>query len=203
MIKTIDYYFSVASPWAYLGSARFMRLVEEHVAHVNVIPLDLTRVMAATGGTSFDKRSPQRRNYRQIELARWIRRLNVPLTLTPQYYPVDRQPASCLIIAARDRADTRHILNLVHAVLRAIWAEERNIADWETLAELARTAGFDGRALVDAAQRPETITAYEDETNRAIAEGVFGAPSYVIDGELFWGQDRLDFVDEALRNRNG
>lgn len=101
--KTIDYYFSVGSPWAYLGSARFSDMVRRHGARVNVMPVDYTRIFAASGGTLYENRAPQRRNYRQVELARWRRRLGIPLTLEPRFSPVDRRPASYLLIVARRR----------------------------------------------------------------------------------------------------
>lgn len=200
MKRIVNYYFSVASPWSYLGSGRFIDLVRHYQPSVKVMPLDFARVLAESGGTLFEKRAIQRREYRQIELRRWSRRLNLPLNLKPRFYPVDRQPASCLIIGARGHENTLQVLTLSHAVLRAIWTEDRNIADWETLEEICNQAGFDGAAMVEKAQRPETAAQYEDDTTSAIAAHVFGAPTYVIDGEPFWGQDRLDFVEEKLRN---
>ena len=194
--KTIDYYFSVGSPWAYLGSARFSDMVRRHGTRVNVMPVDYTRVFAASGGTLYENRAPQRRNYRQVELARWRRRLGIPLTLEPRFSPVDRRPASYLVIVARRRQ--LPVLELSHAILRAIWHEDRNIADWDTLGELADNAGFDGTALAAAARDPQVAAEYEKDTDRALARGVFGAPTYIIGDELFWGQDRLDFVEEKL-----
>lgn len=196
MGKTIDYYFSVASPWTYLGSARFIDMASRYRLTVNVMPLDYTRVFAASGGALYSERAPQRRAYRQVELARWRRRLGVPLTLEPRHYPVDRCPASYLLIAARRQGHAT--LGLSHAILRAIWHEEQDIADWDTLAKLADGVGFEGHALADAARDPSVADEYQRDTDRAIAALVFGAPTYVMDGELFWGQDRLDFVEERL-----
>ncbi len=195
----VDYYFSVASPWAYLGSERFMRIVARHDATVVVMPVELSRIFAASGGTTFQDRAPQRRAYRQLELARWSRRLDIPLTLSPRFYPVDRLPASCLLIAAREMG--LPALPLSHRVLRAIWHEERDIGDWDTLRALCVEAGLDATALTQAARSPATAQQYERDTERAIAAQVFGAPAYVVEGELFWGQDRLDFVEERLAAR--
>ena len=196
MTITVEYYFSVASPWAYLGSARFIGMVQRYGAAVTVMPVELSRIFAASGGTAFPDRAPQRQHYRQVELARWSRRLHTPLNLEPRFYPVDRRPASCLLIAARESGVP--VLDLAHRVLRAIWHEERNIANWDTLQELTLDAGLDGKALVAAAQNPAVVKKYEHDTDRAIAAQVFGAPAYLVDGELFWGQDRLDFVEEKL-----
>ena len=192
----IQYWFSVASPWSWLGSARFTHLAQRSGASVEVLPIELAQVFAASGGRPFAERPKQRQSYRQLELSRWSRRLGVPLTLEPRFYPVDRMPASCLLVAARNiEADA---LALSHAVLRAIWQEDRDIADWHTLAELARDAGLDGNELVAAARQPAVAAQCRRDTECAISAEVFGAPTYVIDGERFWGQDRLDFLAERL-----
>lgn len=192
----VNYYFSVASPWAYLGSARFIDMVRRSDAAVNVMPVELSRVFAASGGTTYQDRAPQRRNYRQVELARWSRRLDVPLTLEPRFYPVDRHPASYLLIAAREAGLSP--LDLSHRILRAIWHEEKDIADWGTLMSLADAAGYPGQKLVEAARSPAVAAQYVRDTDAAIDAQVFGSPTYVIGGELFWGQDRLDFVEQRL-----
>jgi 2-hydroxychromene-2-carboxylate isomerase len=198
LAKTIDYYLSVASPWTYLGSARFIDMARRYGASVNILPMELARVFASSGGTLYQNRAPQRQAYRQIELARWSRRLNVPLTLTPRFYPVDRRPASCLLIAAQNLG--LPALELSHAILQAIWQQEQDIADWDTLDNLAKQCGFDA-SVIEAARDHATAQQYERNTELAIAAQVFGAPTYVIDGELFWGQDRLDFVEEKLASQ--
>lgn len=196
MGKAVDYYFSVASPWTYLGSRRFIEMARRHGATVKVMPLDYTRVFASSGGVLYQNRAPQRQAYRQVELARWRQRLGIALNLEPKFYPVDRRPASRLIIAGVRRG--LDVLELSHAVLAAIWRDERNIADFATLAQIADAAGYPGRALTGDAEDPSIGEQYERDTDRAIAAQVFGAPTYIIDGELFWGQDRLDFVEEKL-----
>jgi 2-hydroxychromene-2-carboxylate isomerase len=192
----IQYWFSTASPWTWLGSARFGELVRRVRAQVDVLPVDLSAVFAATGGTPFPQRSEARRTYRQLELARWSRRLGVPITLEPRHYPVDRGPSSRLLIAARNAGVDA--LALSHVVLRAIWAEDQDIADWSTLERLATGCGHDGSALVRAAAQPEVEQQYLDNTRRAVAAQVFGSPTFIVDGERFWGQDRLDFLAERI-----
>lgn len=201
MTAMIQYWFSTASPWTWLGSAGFAELVRRRGAKVDVLPVDLGEVFAATGGTAFQKRSAARQSYRQLELARWSRRLGVPITLEPLHYPVDRGPSSRLIIAARNAG--LDALALSHAVLRAIWVEEEDIARWTTLQRLAESCGLNGRALVRAAQSPAIETQYLDNTRRAIEAQVFGSPTFIVDGERFWGQDRLDFLEERLTARAG
>lgn len=192
----IEYWLSVASPWTWLGSARFAQLVQRAGAEVEVLPMDLGAVFAASGGRPFTERPQARRSYRQLELARWSKRLGVPLTLEPRHYPVDRTPASQLLIAARQQG--LDALGLSHAVLRAIWCEDRDIADWATLQHIADAQGLDGAALVHSAQAPALVDELNADTQRAIAAGVFGAPTFIVEGERFWGQDRLDFLAERL-----
>lgn len=196
MNMQLQYWFSVASPWTWLGSARFASLVKQAGAQVEVLPVDLGAVFAATGGRPYQERPEARRSYRQLDLARWAKRLDIAVTLEPRFYPVNRTPASLLLIAARQQG--LDALTLSHAVLRAIWCDEQDIADWPTLARLASTAGHDGDALVASAKDRLLLDQLQQDTQRAISAGVFGAPTYVIDGERFWGQDRMDFVGERL-----
>ena len=196
MPMKVQYWFSTASPWTWLGSQRFRELAAATGADVEVLPMDLGAVFAATGGTPFPQRSAARQSYRQLELARWSKRLAVPVTLEPRYYPVDRGPSSCLVIAAAlAGADA---LALSHTVLRAIWAEDRDIADWKVLAGLAGQCGLDGDNLVARAQQPDVQARYLDNTRRAVEAQVFGSPTFVVGGERFWGQDRLEFLAERL-----
>lgn len=195
----IDYYFTPVSPWAYLGSLRFNDMVSRYKASVRVMPVDFGKIFSVSGGLPLAKRPPQRQAYRLMELARWRDFLNVPLVLQPRTFPLDGGPASRLITAAREAGlDTLH---LSHLVGRAIWAEERNIADPDTLEEIVTEAGLDPAPLFKAAESDAVRAAMEVDTERAIAANVFGAPTYVLDGELFWGQDRLDFLERALARR--
>ncbi|TFZ04574.1 2-hydroxychromene-2-carboxylate isomerase [Ramlibacter rhizophilus] len=196
MPRSLQYWISTASPWTWLGSARFAELVRQTAVAVDVLPMDLSTVFSATGGTPFPQRSRARQTYRQLELARWSRRLGVPITLEPRHYPVDRGPSSRLLIAAA--AAGHDALSLSHYLLRAIWLDDQNIADWATLAQLADQAGLDGTSLVRRAQAPEVQAQFLDNTARAIDAQVFGSPTFIVDGERFWGQDRLDFLAERL-----
>lgn len=198
---TVQCWTSVASPWAWLGSGRFRQIAEAHQVQVQVLPVHLERVFQATGGLPFGQRSPARQSYRQLELMRWSRHLQVPITLQPRHYPVNREPASRLLIALRESGrdpSGRQALALLHDILRAIWVEDRDIADRATLAALAAGQGLDAEALLGVAQRPETSLQFEADTHAAVAAGVFGAPTWVVNGERFWGQDRLEFLEDAL-----
>lgn len=197
MAISVDYYFSVASPWAYLGSARFMDMVTDRYGSLCILPIDLERVFASTGGKPYPERAAARRAYRQLDLGRWRDRLGIHLQLEPRFYPVDRKPASCLVIAARQQ-DQVAALKLSHAILRTVWVDDGNIADWNTLRTLANDVGLDGAALTNFAREQTISDQFESDTDMAIDTQVFGSPSYVIDGEIFWGQDQLKFVAQKL-----
>jgi 2-hydroxychromene-2-carboxylate isomerase len=198
MSKVIQYFFVPLSPWAYLGHQRLLTLARQHGAMIEPKPFDLGKVFAATGGVPLPKRAPQRQAYRLAELQRWSEHLGVPLNLEPKFFPpATSEPAAWLLIAARERAGADAALELAGAILRGLWAEEKDIADEATLAQLAGDCGLDGAALLAASR--EVQAQYERNTEQAIAAGVFGAPWYIVDGHGFWGQDRLDFVERLLR----
>jgi len=196
MAKRIDYYFSLISPFSYLGSKRLEEIARKHSAEIRVLPVNLGTIFPKTGGLPLGKRAPERQAYRLVELERWRDYLDMPLNLKPKFFPAPEQSAACLVIAAGKTGGDP--LRLAHAIMRAVWAEERDISDSDTLQAIARETGHDDPGLMAAAQAPDTLTAYEAQTEEALAKGVFGAPTYLVDGELFWGQDRLDFVDRAL-----
>ncbi|MFI4888487.1 MAG: 2-hydroxychromene-2-carboxylate isomerase, partial [Burkholderiales bacterium] len=151
----------------------------------------------ASGGLPLKQRAPQRQAYRLIVLKRWSNYLHGPLILHPAHFPVSGDLASKWILAALEEgADAA--LEFAGALGRAVWTEERNIADRQTLAAIAAAQGSDAAALDERANAPDIATRYDVLTKEAIERGVFGSPTYVCGGELFWGQDRLDFLDRAL-----
>lgn len=197
MTATIDYFFTPQSPWTYLGHERFVALARAAGARVQVRPADFGQVFATSGGLPLAKRAPQRQAYRLVELRRFSEHLGVPLNLQPRFFPVAGDDAARLIIAADRAAGSGAALVLSGAVFRAVWVQERNIADAATLAQLLAEQGLPSQWLEDS-RSAEVQQAYDAHTRQAIEAGVFGAPSYVIDGEIFWGQDRLDFVQQRL-----
>lgn len=196
MTKHIDYYLSLVSPFTYLGSARLEEIARQHRAEVRVMPVNLGTIFPKTGGLPLAKRAPERQAYRLAELERWRTHRDVPLTLKPKFFPAAEAAAACMVVAAGKTGGDP--LRLAHAILRAVWAEERDIADTDTLQAIARETGHRDRDLLAAAQDPATRALYDAQTEAALARGVFGAPTYVVDDTLFWGQDRLDFVARAL-----
>lgn len=200
MTINIDYYFAPQSPWAYLGHARFATMAKERRAAVKVMPVDLGgKVFPVSGGLPLAQRPAQRQAYRLVELARWSKYLGLPLNVTPKFFPVSGDDAARLIIAIDQYDGSEAALKLTGAVLAAVWAQERNIADMAVLAELITECGLRPGRL--AQSRNSSVQArYDEYTQAAIAAHVFGAPSYVVEGEIFWGQDRLDLLELKLLN---
>lgn len=198
MSRKVEYFFTPISPFTYLGHERFVAIAARHGASIEVKPVDLGRVFPVSGGLPLKQRAPQRQAYRLVELGRWSRHLGLPLNLQPRHFPVSPELASKWILAAQALQGTASALKLSGALLRAVWAEERNIADADTLASIAAEQGFDAKLLADRAAEADIGERYDALTKEAIDRQVFGAPTYVYRDEPFWGQDRLDFLDRAL-----
>lgn len=196
-MTSVQYFFAPQSPWTYLGHARFGDIARRHGASVEVLPVDLGKVFPVSGGLPLGKRAPQRQAYRLVELQRFSDFLHVPLNLKPKHFPVADAGAARLIIAVGEHDGSDAAMQIAAAVQRAVWAQERNIADDAVLAALLKECELPARRL-EQAQSPDVQARFDVNTQRAIDAGVFGAPSYVIDGELFWGQDRLDFIERRL-----
>lgn len=194
---TIDYYLAPQSPWAYLGHARFVTMANVADARVRVLPADFGKVFAASGGLPLGKRAPQRQAYRLVELQRFAEHMRLPLNLHPRFFPVAGDDAARLILAVDDAAGPAASLRLTGAVLSAVWAQQRDIADASVLAALLDENDLDP-ACLDASREPHAQQRYDAVTQAALDAGVFGAPSYCVDGEIFWGQDRLDFLQRRL-----
>lgn len=195
MAKTIDYYLSLISPWSYLGHDRLQHIAERHAATINVFPVDFSVIFPVTGGIPLPKRSEQRKAYRLQELVRWRDQLQLPLNLQPEHFPVSDKLAACMVVNLRAQ-DPAAALQLAGACLRAVWQQERDISDRDTLLAIAGENQQDGEQLLaDLDGASQTIAA---DSEAAVARGVFGAPSYLYGDQLFWGQDRLDFLDRAL-----
>lgn len=197
MSKVVDYFFAPQSPWTYLGHARFVSIAKAAGATVRVRPIDLGRVFPVSGGVQLKDRPKQRQAYRIMELNRFRDHLGVPLNIHPKYFPVDPTQAAKLIIAVDQSHGTEAALNFAGIVMSGVWANELDISDSAVLSGMLHKA--DLPASCATLSQSESIQAlYDQYTAAAIDLGVFGAPTYVINDELFWGQDRLDFVQRAL-----
>lgn len=201
-MPTVDYYLAPQSPYTYLGHARFQRIVADTDCAVRLRPMDLGRVFPASGGLPLQQRAPQRQAYRLVELRRFAEWLGLPLNLHPKHFPVDGTAASCLILATDNAEGSGIAMSLVAALTGAVWAEERDIASDDVLAGILATLDLPA-SLLAASKEAAVREQYDACTQQAIDAGVFGAPSYVVDGEVYWGQDRLDFVERRLRAARG
>ena len=198
MSHSVDYFFAPQSPWAYLGHQRFHNILKKSGASVRVMPFDLGgKVFPISGGLPLGQRAPQRQAYRLTELERFSKWLGAPLHLKPTFFPVSGDDAAKLIIAVDMAMGADAAMNISGAILSAVWSQQRNIADEKTLAELLHEQHLPA-ACLEQTYSQAVHERYESYTQMAIDAGVFGAPSYVLDGEIFWGQDRLDFVERAL-----
>lgn len=195
--RKIDFYFCLNSPWVYLGQKRLEAIAAAGDADIRYFPVDLREMMLRLiGHDDPPERSELHRTYGKLEMRRWAERYGLPLSEKPAFYPVSQKRAACLVVAAdRLGADPAP---LVLALPRACWLEDRDINDWRTLSQIAEESGLPGDVLVSAAQDQAVLEEFEDNTNRALDRGVFGIPSYVLDGEIFWGQDRLEFLEHRL-----
>jgi 2-hydroxychromene-2-carboxylate isomerase len=197
MTKVVDYYFATISPWMYLGHDRLVALARKHAATLSVKPVNFGEIFPLSGGLPLSKRAPQRQANRLAELKRWSEFLTIPLNLHPKFFPVNGDRAAHWILAAGER-DASEALALTGAVGRAVWVEERDISDESTLVALAQSLGLDAARLRERAASHEIAARYKTLTDEAIERQVFGSPTYIYRDELFWGQDRLDFLDRAL-----
>lgn len=199
----LDCFYSLSSPWAYLAGPQLQDIVRRHNVKLVLKPYDFQRVVPQTGGIPLKTRPEARRSYHALELARWRDYLGMPLTLEPAHYPKgiaddvnwNKKPGWMVIAAQLQGLDA---LALSHALLRALWAQERNTADAAVRIAVANEAGYDGQALQALEDSPEVLAAYQAYTEQAVAQGIFGSPIFVLNGERFWGQDRLQFVERAL-----
>lgn len=200
-MSQLDFYFSTISPYTYLSLPRFRALVEARGLDVRWKPSDIMALFARTGGTPVGQRPQARQDYRLADMARQARRAGLPINVKPAHFPTNAAPSSYAIIAAEkareDQAADGDMFALVEAILRACWAEEKNITDEDVIKAALEGAGFDP-ALADTGLLTGAET-YGRNLEEAVAAGVFGAPSFVTeDGAVFWGQDRIDDLAEHL-----
>jgi 2-hydroxychromene-2-carboxylate isomerase len=194
--RVVDYYLTITSPWTFLGHDEFSQIAKEAGVTVNVKPVDLGAVFQISGGLPLPQRPIQRQRYRLFDLQRWARKRGEPLNLHPKYFPADPNLGNKAVLAAADAG--LDAMAFAGRIMRGVWCDERNAADPDYLREAAAAVGIDGAAVLKAAESAATAARYQELTEEAKAVSVFGSPFYVIDGEPFWGQDRLELVRDVL-----
>ena len=199
MSLVIDYYLAPQSPWTYFGHARLVQMAKQAGATVRIMPVDLGgQIFPASGGLPVGQRPPQRQAYRLVELQRFSHFLQMPFNLKPKFFPVAGDDAARMIIAVDQHDGVDAAMKVCGAVLAAVWVQERDIADASVLQAILQEQGIAADRW-QAALAPAAQDAYMAYTRQAMDAGVFGAPSYVVDGEIFWGQDRLEFLQRRLQ----
>lgn len=193
--RTLTYYFTLQSPWSYLGHAAAMDIVRRHGLRLVWKPMNLARVFPDSGGLPLAKRHPKRQAYRDIELQRWRLARQIPLTLRPAFWPIGSSLADRVAVALAERSDPEPF---VRRAFGAVWVEDANLADESTVAKLLASVEEPAADVLQLAASDEVAEAYERNAAEALDAGVFGAPTYILDGEPFWGQDRLGLLEEAL-----
>jgi len=203
----VSCFYSLSSPWAYFAGPKQQDIVRRHHVKLVLKPYDFQEVAPRTGGVPLRTRPEPRRSYHALELDRWRKYLDMPLQLTPKHYPQDGKPAGWnkppgwMVIASQERGLDAQRLS--HALLRGLWAEERDTSDQKVRIAIADENGLPGKELAAAELSTPVQTLYKAYSDEAERLGIFGAPTYVLDGERFWGQDRLDFLDRALGRLRG
>lgn len=197
MTVEIRYFYAPISGFAYLGEPRLMEIAEEAGAVVRFRPMDIATVFKAGGTTPPAAQHPARLAYRLHDLAREAARVGLPINPKPRHWPVPCAPAGHLILAAEALGLAPHPVSF--ALLRATYAEERDISDPATLRDIVTSLDLDAGALTERAAQPDIAAAFAASTNEAIEAGVFGSPSYLVGDEIFFGQDRLGALAWRLR----
>jgi len=196
MPRTVDYYFPPLSPWAYIGHAPFMKIVRHHGLGIHYKPVALVEVFADTGGLPLGKRHPVRQRYRMFELQRWREKRGLSFHLHPKFWPFDGNLADRFVIAATAAGHDPD--RFLRAAFAGVWEREQNLGEERTLLDIAEGVGLPAAELLAAAKTEDAQQRYEANVRDAIAADAFGSPCYVLDGEVFWGQDRLELLNDAL-----
>lgn len=199
--EPIDYFFTVTSPWSYIGHRMFLDMAEKHGGSVNFRPVDFGVVFGNSGGLPLPKRSYQRRRYRMFELQRWRDFRNLEMNVRPKHFPTDATLANTMTLLAADAGQDAG--KLAEGFMRACWVDEKDAGDKATLIAIADGLDIDGAELAAAAASDAGKARADEATQEAMAANVFGAPSYVYRGEPFWGQDRLELLERALSGKAG
>ena len=198
MARQIDYYFSTQSPWAYIGHAMFEDLARANDLKVNYRPVTLVDLFSETGGLPLAKRHPARQRYRMLELQRWRDKRGLQFHLKPQHWPFNGRLADGAVIAAVEAG-----LNpepFLHRAYKGVWEQQIDLGNAATITKLVDEAGLPGAKLVARAASDEIGAVYDQNRLDAIDAGVFGSPAWVLEGEVFWGQDRIELLGDALKS---
>ena len=199
MNNILDYYFATPSPWAYLATPRIIELKDKYNLEVNWKPADLMEIFSIHGVANVKDRPKPVQLNRLTELGRWSKFLNIPLIIQPKYFPVDPTLShKVIILAQKNNIDMN---NLIFSFQKAVWAEEKDISDENVILEICKNNNFDSRSIIADANSEEIQNAYKNNTQEALDKNVWGSPTFIYKNELFWGQDRIEFLERAIQNK--
>ena len=197
-MKKILYFYSVASPWSYLGIKRLKEISKKYSAQIIEKPIDLVgKVFVATGGTPVPQRHISRQNYRLLELKRWGEFLNIKINQKPKFFPPKDPHLPALFCLAS--IDMGISMDFSIKVLEHLWVKENDISNIDTLKLIADDLEISFEELSKLATSDKIKKIYEANTQEAINMNIFGVPSYVYNNEIFWGQDRLELLEYSLK----
>ena len=195
----IEYYYGIPSPFAYLGSTKFQSIAKKYDAEIIEKPCDLVGgIFAKTGGVPVPQRSPQRQKYRLDEIKRWSEFLNIKTNIKPKFFPPKDPHLPAKFTIAANLLGVKVVFG--HELLKQLWSEEKDISDEKNIEFISNKfkINFDELSVLSKSEKVSKI--YADNTEEAIEKNVFGAPTYIFNNNLFWGQDRLEFLERALNN---
>ena len=196
-MTTVDYFMSHGSPWSFLGHNQFIQIAKNYNVQVNMYPVNYGEIFPISGGLPVSKRPPQRQNIRLQELQRWSKFLKINLNAEPTYFPSKSMLPSLIIIASQIKK-TNKDFEIANKIMNALWVEDLDIDDEYVLKSILEKMGLNSEDILLCANGEECLNNIQEYTKLAIQKGVFGAPTYIIDDQIYWGQDRLDFVEMHL-----
>jgi 2-hydroxychromene-2-carboxylate isomerase len=192
-MKRIEFFYDYASTYSYLAHLEIEALATRRQAELVFRPMVLGFVFKATGN-SMPASVPAKATYMMADVGRWVRHLGLPFRM-PGVFPTNTIRALRGAVAALEDGT---FLAYHHAVMQAYWANDQDIGDPDVLATVATKAGLDGPRLIARTEDPSVKANLKDNTDEAVRRGVFGAPTFFVGDQMFWGNDRLQFVAEAL-----
>ena len=198
MTKTLDYYFATPSPWSYLATPRIIELEKKYELKINWKPCNIMEIFAKNGTAAVKDRPQPVQLNRLTELKRWSEYLAMPLTIKPKFFPVDPTLSQKIIIAVQN--NNINPSDITFSFMKAVWAEEKDISNEETIKEICKESNLDFSSIIEQAKSDEVNNQYIKNKEEAIQNNVWGAPTFIYNNELFWGQDRIEFLERAIQN---
>jgi 2-hydroxychromene-2-carboxylate isomerase len=195
----IEYFYGIPSPFSYLGSLKLQSIAKKYNAEIIEKPCDLVGgIFTKTGGIPVPQRSPQRQKYRLDEIKRWSEFLNIKINIKPKFFPPKDPHLPAKFTIAANLLGTKVVFG--HELLKQLWSEEKDISDEKNIEFVSNNLQINFKELSELAKSEKVSKIYRDNTEEAIKKNVFGAPTYIFNNELFWGQDRLEFLERALKD---